>query len=243
MTMTMEIICPSTGGHEAAVISWHGSASAAYSINVLDAVTGPETGFLSKLQEGYRESKADILCYLHSDTFIHESWWDQRVLREFEDPTVGIVGFGGGKSLGSPDIYKIGYHYQQLARYDFVSNLRDAEKHGRRNRNEEDIAVVDSFSLVVRRSLLDHCGGWPISTYPSMHCSDTWACLVARRMGLRVRMVGISCTHTSGGVKGDNTFDYGAWQKEIGETDSEQHRRGHRLLYDEFRPELPIVTR
>jgi len=241
----MEIICPSTGNHEQAVQSWIEKMDvyhAAYPIRVLDVITGPEAGFLSKLQQGYLESTADILCYFHSDLYIHEEGWDERVLKEFEDESVGIVGFGGGKRLGSPDIYKLPYSYMQLARYDFVSNLRDAEKHGRRNRNEEDVAVVDSFSLVIRRGLLDRCGGWPVTNYPAMHCSDLWACLVAARHGMRVRMVGISCTHTSGGVKGNGSFDYGEWQKEIGETDQEQHKRGHRLLYDEFRDTLPVVT-
>lgn len=258
MTMTMEIICPSTGGGEDEIESWQvktkngcrsikeairvGEYGCDYKVTVLDAITGPEAGFLYKLQQGYQQSSADVLCYFHSDLFIHEECWDERVLKEFEDETVGIVGFGGGKRLGSPDVYKIPYHLQQLARYDFTSNLRDAEKHGRRNRNEETIAVVDSFALIIRHSLLDRISGWPVATYPAMHCSDTWACLMAARHNLQVRMVGVSCTHTSGGVKGDGSFDYDKWQQEIGETDAAMHKRGHRLLYDEFRDVLPVVT-
>jgi len=209
---------------------------------VLDCIKGFGAGFLAKLQKGYEESTADLLAYFHSDLFIHEEGWDERVLSEFNDESVGIVGFGGGKRLGSPDIFKLPYKLQQLARFDFVSNLTDAPTHGRRNRNEEDIAVVDSFALIIRRSLLTKVGGWPVATYPPMHMSDTWACLMARRYGYRVRMVGVSCTHKSGGVKGDGKFSYGDWQKEIGMTDSQMHTKSHELIYRDFRDVLPVVT-
>lgn len=242
LLMTMRLIFPSTGGHDEAFNSFLSRSAHDYPASVLDCIVGPEAGLLQKLQKGYLDSTEDILAYFHTDVRCYEDDWDTRILAEFEDPTVGICGFGGGKRLGSPDIYKLPYKLQQLARYDFVSNLKDAEVHGRRNRNEEDIAVVDSFALIIRRSLLDSIVGWPIATYPAMHMSDAWACLVARRMRRRVRMVGISCTHKSGGVKGDGSFDYSAWQKEIGMTDQEMHTKSHRLIYDDFRDVLPVVT-
>ncbi len=240
--MTMRLIFPSTGSHEPAVDSFLSKSTSNYPVTVLDAVTGAEAGFLNKLQKGYLESTEDILAYFHTDVRCHEEDWDSRVLAEFNDQTIGIVGFCGGKRLGSPDIYKLPFNFMQLARYDVVSNMKDAHVHGRRNRNEEDVAVVDSFALVIRRSLLDVYGGWPVDRYPAMHCSDLYACLQCARHGQRVRVVGISCAHTSGGVKGDGSFDYGAWQQEIGETDQEMHKRGHRLLYDSFRDILPVVT-
>jgi len=243
MTSSIEIIVPSTGNHKEAMQTWNEHAGPDYECpTVLGCIEGPGAGFLAKLQKGYEESSADLLAYFHSDLFISEEGWDQRVLKEFDDPTVGVVGFGGGKRLGSPDIYKLPYKLQQLARFDFVSNLTDAPQHGRRNRNEEDIAVVDSFALIIRRSLLAKVGGWPVATYPPMHCSDLWACLMARRHGYRVRVVGISCTHKSGGVKGNGTFDCSAWQREMGMTDQEMHTRSHRLIYDEFRDVLPVVV-
>jgi len=244
MTMNMRLIFPSTGAHDEAFNSFQSRSAQDHPVSVLDCIEGPEAGFLQKLQKGYEESSESILAYFHTDVRCGEDDWDERVLSAFEDDTVGIVGFGGGRRLGSPDIYKIGYRLQQLARYDFTSNLRDAEKHGRRNRNEEDIAVVDSFALIIRRSLLDNSGsaGWPVDIYPAMHMSDAWACLVAKRLDYRVRMIGISCTHKSGGVKGDGRFDYGKWQQEMGETDQEMHTRSHRLIYDQFRDVLPVVT-
>src|SRR5882724_8280330 len=240
--MTMRLIFPSTGASDEAFNSFVARSTQDYPVSVLECIAGPEAGFLQKLQKGYLESTEDILAYFHTDVRCGEEGWDERVLAEFEDESVGIVGFGGGKRLGSPDIFKLPYKLQQLARFDFVSNLKDAEVHDRRNRIEEDIAVVDSFALIIRCSLLAKVGGWPVATYPPMHMSDAWACLMARRHGMRVRMVGISCTHKSGGVKGDGAFDYSKWQQEMGMTDQEQHVRAHRLIANDFRDVLPVVT-
>jgi len=106
--MKLEIIVPSTGNHDEAIKSWieHGATVPA-DLKILNCISGPGAGFLAKLQKGYEESSADLLAYFHSDLYLHEEGWDQRVLREFEDETIGIVGFGGGKRLGSPDLYKI----------------------------------------------------------------------------------------------------------------------------------------
>ena len=37
----------------------------------------------------------DILCYLHDDVVCREPGWDKRVLAQFNDLKVGVVGFGG----------------------------------------------------------------------------------------------------------------------------------------------------
>lgn len=242
MTMSMDLIFPSTGGSDEAVNSFLSRSINHYPVTVLDCIQGEEAGFLHKLQKGYVELKQDILAYFHTDVRCCEDDWDTRVLKEFEDPTVGVVGFGGGKRLGSPDIYKLPYRLQQLARFDFVSNLTDAPVHGRRNRNEEDIAVVDGFCMIVRREFLAKVGGWPIVEYSPFHCYDTWVCCMARRCGYRVRMVGVSCSHTGGGVRGNGEFDYGKWQEEIGLSDQEMHRKNHLSLYQNFRDVLPIIV-
>ncbi len=102
------------------------------------------------------------------------------------------------------------------------------------------MAVVDSFSLIVRRSFLDLIGGWPVKTYHPSHCSDYWLCLMAHRHKMRIRYVPVSCTHNSGGVRGDGRFDYAKWQEWYGFTDAQMHQINHRLLYDNFADVLPV---
>lgn len=233
---SLELFCPSMGDHSEAVITWQDTRSKPFLIDIDASSVGESAGFLHKCQRAFERSEATVLGYLHSDLFIHERNWDQRVLHEFDDPTVGVVGFVGAKRLGYEHIYKIPYSHTQLARYDVLSNLTDAETHGARFTGTCDVAVVDSCAVFMRRDLLRQASGWPVGTYPNnAHCSDLWACLVARRLGLRTRLVGVACTHRSGG-KGEAGS---RWLEQHG-TDIVHHRRAHELIYEEFRDQLPV---
>lgn len=233
---TLCVVCPSTGGHEEAVESWQSNQSVATKVALYDATEGDEAGFLTKCDKAWRENEADVIGYLHSDLFIHEKDWDVRVLKEFENPNVGVVGFVGATGLASDDIYKIKYDYRQLARENVYSNLTDADVHGQRFAESREVAVVDSCAVFVRRGLLSRCGGWPIHQYPnSSHCSDLWICCIARRHNSLVRVVGVSCTHRSGG-KGDAGTK---WLNDRG-GDEKLHRDAHKLIYNDFRDVLPI---
>lgn len=236
---SLELFCPSTGGHEEARQTWLDTMSKPWAIMIDSTSEGDDAGFLNKCQNFYKFSEADIQAYLHSDLFIHEHGWDQRVLAEFDDPQVGVVGFVGAKRLGYEHIYKVLYDHTQLARADVFSNLTDAEVHGRRETGSQPAAVLDSCALMVRRSLLDRCGGWPVRSYPNNpHCTDLWLCLMARRHGQSVRMVGVGCTHRSGG-KGEIGSK---WLEQHG-TDIVHHRRAHEITYDQFRDVLPVVVK
>lgn len=240
--MRLAICCPATYDAQDAVANWQLMASHPLDITVDATVEGEGAGYLQKVQKFYLAEHADVLGYLHSDLTIHEQGWDNLVLKEFENEQVGIVSFCGAKRHGSPDIYKVLYDYRQLARYDFISNLTDATTHGRRVLEATDVAVVDSFSLFIRRNFLSRCGGWPVDDYPPSHCSDYWACLMAHRLGYTVRYVPVACTHTSGGVRGNGAFDYAEWIAGTRwDSDEECHRIGHELLYDQFRDVLPVV--
>lgn len=243
--LTMAICCPSTGGEEAAIQSWRETMTSGPINNgewliIIACVTrGEGAGYLQKVQKFYQVVEGeDVLGYLHSDLVIHEVGWDKRVLAEFEDPSVAIVSFGGSKRHGTKDIYKVPYDFRQLARSPFISNLTDAEVHGTRETGSTDVAVVDSMAIFTRRSFLDRVGGWPVKEYFPSHCSDYWICCMAHRHNYRIRMVGVNCTHSSGGV-GLGGWDYGKWLQEIGCTDEEMHQANHRKVYESFTDVLP----
>lgn len=237
----MTILCPSTGGHEEAIQSWHDTAGNDLCVHVDVTIEGDGAGYLQKAQQFYLNCHSDVLGILHSDLYIHEEHWDQRILAEFGDPSVAIVSFGGSKRHGTADIYKVPYDYKQLARSPFISNLTDAEVHGTRATGSLEVAVVDSMSLFVRREFLDRIGGWPVATFPPSHCADYYLCLMSHRHGYKIRMVSVSCTHKSGGV-GLAGWDYGKWiSRTKWKSDEECHRVGHELCYREFRDVLPVV--
>lgn len=196
-------------------------------------INGSE-GMLPAYQKGYEESRADILAYIHNDVVIHEEGWDVRALREFNDPTVGIVGFGGALVHGSPDLYKTSYRLQQLGRSFYLSNTDDAEVHGARFDGACDVAALDGFALLVRRRLLDLVGGWPIGTPIGYSLYDYWATCMAHRLGYRVRLVGIRCQHLGGMT---------AVGMGLAKGSGESHVAAHRWLYDNFADVLPWDAR
>lgn len=216
---------------------------------VIRNTPGVNLGVIGSYQHAYQTLTApeivappDILAYIHDDVTIREKGWDQRVLKEFEDPAVGVVGFGGALLHGSPDIYKKAYEISQLGRGLYASNVDDAEVHGERFRGERTVAVLDGFSLVVRRTLLDHAGGWPVDRYPPHHVYDYWIAAIAHRLGYRVRLVGVRCHHHGGGTAVSREYQEWAAKTRWG-SDAEMHRQGHLMIYDDFRDVLPWDAR
>lgn len=199
-------------------------------------------GVIGHYQSGWKiaiENNNHTIAYFHNDVRVDEQW-GPRVTQEFADPSVGVVGFGGALQHGSSDIYKTPYRLQQLGRSYYLSNVDDAEVHGERFTGSCDVAVLDGFSLIVRRSLLDRTGGWPVDHF-SFHCYDYWVCCMAHRLGYKVRLVGVRCHHYGG--LSSTTQEYQKWRNQQGTSDSGDHDKGHRYIYEEFRDVLPWSER
>src|SRR5690242_12233226 len=73
-------------------------------------------GIVGSYQKLYEKSSGDIICYLHDDVICKEEDWDVRVRKEFEDPQVALVGFGGAIQHGIPELYKTPYELTHLRR-------------------------------------------------------------------------------------------------------------------------------
>ncbi len=188
---------------------------------------------LPAYQDGFERAKQfDILAFLHDDLIIHDKNWMERVLSEFEDPKVGLVGMGGATRHGSPSLYHEPYDYHQLGRSNFLSNMDDAENHGKRFTGACDVAVLDGFALIVRREVLERANGWPLNTPINYIAYDYWLCCMTRRLGYRIRLVGCAVNHLGGrtyvklgiGDKPDH------WEKYLA---------AHRYIFDEFKDVLP----
>jgi len=187
-------------------------------------------GMLQTYQHAYEHTDHDILCYLHDDLLIREEGWRDRVLTEFEDPKVGVVGFGGALVHGSSDLYKRPYQLQQLGRSYYLSNVDDAEVHGDRFDGACDVAVLDGYALCVRRDLLDRVGGWPVGSPIGYSLYDYWLCCVAHRHSCRVRLVGVR-SHHYGGMT--------AIGKGLAKGEGDAHERAHEYIYQQFSDVLP----
>ncbi|KKK70483.1 hypothetical protein LCGC14_2923530 [marine sediment metagenome] len=196
-------------------------------------------GVLASMQEGYEKAGQDIIMFAHDDVEINEENWDTRVEAEFNDPSVGIVGFGGALHHGDPDIYKVPYCLQQLGRSYYRSNTDDAENHGERFTGSCDVATLDGFALFVRKELLDKMGGFPVGELPDHHCYDYFLTLSAWRHGYRVRLCGVRCHHKGGLTAVSKEYQEWATKTKWG-SDAEMHKQGHKWIYDSFADVLPV---
>lgn len=186
-------------------------------------------GILHAYEQAWRQSKADVIAYLHDDCVTKEKDWHLRVLAEFESPDVGLIGFGGALVHGSPELYKRPYDHRQLGRSHYMSNVDDAEVHGARFTGSNDVATLDGFALIVRRDILERAGGWPVGVLDYI-MYDQWLTCMAHRLGYRVRVVGVRCHHLGGRTA--------VTLKKADETGVE-YDKAHRYIYNEFRDVLP----
>lgn len=195
-------------------------------------------GVVASYQKLYERTKEPILAYVHDDVRISDTDWTARVLEEFSDPSVGVVGFGGALIHGSDDLYLKPYRIEQLARRGYRSNTDDAEAHGERFSGSTDVAVLDGFALIVRRELLMRCGGWHPEKWPPHHLYDYVICAQTHRYGYRCRMVGVRCQHLGGRTATSKAYLEWVATTEWG-SDEAMHAEGHRRFYNEFRDVLP----
>jgi hypothetical protein len=175
------------------VHSWYATASKKY-----PAYMVYEKPLMEAYNEVLRNTKEDIIAMIHDDVEIFERGWDARVLKEFDDPTVGLVGFGGGLGLGTADLYQPPYEIRKFARQHFMSNMRSAEIHGHRFVGERDVAVFDGFAIFARRSILEKWGGWPVGTPVNYFMYDNLISCETKRQGFRSRLVAVDCEHYGG---------------------------------------------
>jgi hypothetical protein len=155
-----------------------------------------------------------VIACLHDDLLIEEEAWDAKVMAFFnQHPEVGLLGFGGGRGLGAADIYQVPYDPMQLARQDFVSNMRDAEAHGRRVTVPTRVACLDGFSQIGR---VEYWRGFapdqgdvhrnifaaPFSQLTAAgvvhHAYDAYLGGYAKWLGWQVYMLPIACHHYGG---------------------------------------------
>lgn len=199
-------------------------------------VADGRNGMLTAYERGWREAAKDgydILAHCHDDLLILEQGWAERVMAEFEDPKVGLVGFCGALVHGSPDLYKSPYEHTQLGRSYVLSNMEEAEVHGERFTGSCDVAVLDGFALIVRRELLVRAGGWPVSSLGDggYIAYDYALCCMAHRLGYRIRLVGVRCLHMGGRTAV-------ALKKNL-DPHGEKYHSAHRWVYESFADVLP----
>lgn len=222
MRMVLGIATRRWPGWAVSVDSWQGSTQ----LGNLPYCIVFDKDVIPAFQEIYEQTDQDIIALLHDDLLINEMGWDVRVLEQFRDATVGMVGFAGSLGHGTPNLYTSPYHLPNLARQNFMSNMRDAEKHGARFTGARDVSVLDGMALFIRRPILDRVDGWKKAVPYGYYLYSEWICCEARRQGYRIRLVGVQVDHLGGRSSGHIAA-------------SPTYEEAHRYLWENNRDMLP----
>ncbi len=133
-----------------------------------------------------QEVEEDIVLYSHNDVYLYGNWLSL-VRVGFEERKIGFVcAFGSRGTLPGG------------GRIDTMSNMIEAELHGRRSFEMEYVTHGDGFFLGFRRKALEEVGGFDEKTYVRFHGYDRDICLSLLEKGWLGRYIPIICHHRSG---------------------------------------------
>ncbi|MHB8483454.1 MAG: glycosyltransferase [Nitrospiria bacterium] len=158
-------------------------------------------GNYSVFKEALEYTDADIIAFFHSDFFVFEKDWSERVISEFErDSKLGLMGFvwsteidnAGGRGLGTASNF-IDKEVSDGKRNWHTSG---AEPHGRRITGFEYAAVLDGCSMIFRRAALMEIEKKENMT--PFHFYDKLMSNQVLELGWKVGGLGIGCGHCSG---------------------------------------------
>ncbi len=198
------------------------------------------------------ESAPDIIVFCHDDIEVYENWTLQLLMafsmngKGRQPLNIGLIGLHGAKGLGSDDIYRTPYQLQQLARFNPMSNMIDAERHGKRVTLFTEVATIDGFFMAFSAQAYKDMGGWEACLRDGIpyHMYDSWAAMRMRELGYSVYMAPISCKHSGGGTEVSMAGEYEAWARANGFKDIDDvHVQGHHSFYNRFRGQLPVRIR
>lgn len=199
-------------------------------------INNPENiGVLASMQQGYTESKGDVIAYLHNDLYVFDYGWNNRVIENFEnDPRLGLAGFLGAEGAG-----KTG------GRMNTCSNMLEAEIHGTRIEETRKVAIFDGLALIARRGMLDQVGGFD-QAYTYHHFYDRDISLASLFGGWNNLMIGVYCHHRSGVTA--NRPEYQTWIDNKMQTqnftgDKASYDASERHFIEKWSGKLPILIK
>lgn len=219
--------------------SWTDHATYHLLTYVIEGHYGVVPAFAEGVAKAFAEGAEAVVC-LHDDVRIDQPDWDGCV-QEALDGGVKFAGFGGATHLGSADLYQTPYDPMQLARGGFVSNMQDAEAHGRRCREGVRCVVFDGFCQIGTKDWFEDAWVFLGKSGIQHHWYDgALGCLAARAGVQPGWLIPVTCHHF-GGRTAVGSQEYQAWAR-MQEPDGDQGfwLQSHRWGYEEFQDILPL---
>lgn len=200
---------------------------------------GVVPAFAVGVDQAFADGAEAVVC-LHDDVLISHPGWDFLV-QSVLDTGVKFAGFGGGTSLGNSELYRADYDPMQLARGGFVSNMRDAEAHGKRVKALVPCVVFDGFCQIGTKDWFPQAWRWLGDSGIQHHFYDgVLGCLAARMHVQPGMLIPVACHHY-GGRTAVASQEYHRWagEKTPG-GDAAFWAQAHEIGYREFKDVLPF---
>jgi GT2 family glycosyltransferase len=143
---------------------------------------------IAALNHGWRYAETEFVCVLHNDTEMMEPAWLARLLAALQEDRVGLAGLYGVKRLRKNGRYVGRTIVHSLAEGPTVRPPW------------EEVAVVDSVCMCLRRDLMEAVGGFD-EGYGFHHGLDRGLSLAVRETGRRCLVVHAPFRHRGGGTR------------------------------------------
>ena len=148
-------------------------------------------------KQAFQFAQGKIIAFFHSDFYVHEKGWDERVLNVFsQDDMMGLIGFIGSNEIDNFGGRGMGTKSNFVGMSIDGFNGSPAEVHGARITDLKPAAVVDGCSMIFKRKCLFDIGF--IEDFPPHHFYDRLMCCQAIEKGYKVGVLGIQSDHISG---------------------------------------------
>lgn len=201
-------------------------------------------GVYPTFKQAFEITDSQFLFFSHNDVEMVEFGWDEKIndllfTLLWRGEKVGVCGMYGARIIGHHNIYKVPYHFSQLARWDCVTTESMLGVIGRLiNGSFEEVVVLDGFTMIINREMVKKIGGIKCDEYPVHHNYDNDICLESYYAGFKNYALNVDCLH-HGGV----TSTREKWAEKMGTTDFKIHRLSHEVMYQKYRGRLPVVIK
>ena len=196
-------------------------------------------GVYPTFQQAYNLISTQWIFYSHSDVEMRVAGWDERLrylLEGAHSRHGGVCGMFGAKGIGTPEIYKSPYDFRQMMRWGCHTVESMAGAGGDPVTGDlTRCMVLDGFSLIVNRAMIEKTGGFDHKRYPVHHMYDNDICLQSHFAGFWNFVLDLDCVHHGG-----MTSTREKWAQEMGTTDLKIHRAAHEVFYEKWRGKLPV---
>jgi len=154
-----------------------------YELIVIDNSANKYSIF-SAYNEGVRNSKGDILCFMHEDILFRTQDWGRKITDYFDDDSIGLIGFAGTHFMPSVPVYWVSTPFVtecslRTEKIDFVHTGFPNSK------SIVDAVAVDGFCFFVRKSLFPEIS-FDENTFKGFHLYDMDICMQVLNIGCRV---------------------------------------------------------